>query len=170
MNNKLKTTDRINKMKSGFTLIELLVVISIIGILAALSLVSFSTAQKQSRDTQRKSDLAQYQNSLEGFANKNNSLYPARPDAGGATTGTLCTDIGLTGCSEDPKNESDATFAYRYQSNGTVSNGGATATKYVLWAKLESASSYRVVCSNGKNGNIAQSTWANPTAGDCPLP
>lgn len=167
MNKKFKI---MNKMRSGFTLIELLVVISIIGILAALSLASFTTAQKQARDTERKSDLVQYQNSLEGYANKNNSLYPARPDAAGASSATLCTDLGLTGCSEDPKNESDATYSYKYQSNGTVSNGSATATKYVLWAKLESATSYRVVCSDGKNGNITQSTWVNPSAGVCPLP
>jgi prepilin-type N-terminal cleavage/methylation domain-containing protein len=154
----------------AFTLIELLVVISIIGILAALSLASFSTAQKQSRDTERKSDLAQYQNSLEGYANKNNSLYPSRPDATGATTETLCADLDLTGCPEDPKNSSDATFVYKYQSSGTISNGNPTATTYVLWAKLESATSYRVVCSNGKNGNISQASWVNPTTGVCPLP
>src|SRR3990167_2423648 len=41
----------------GFTLIELLVVITIIGILAGLILVSFSSAQAPARDSSRKSDL-----------------------------------------------------------------------------------------------------------------
>jgi prepilin-type N-terminal cleavage/methylation domain-containing protein len=160
----------IKKFTNAFTLIELLVVISIIGILAALSLASFSTAQKQARDTQRKSDIGQYQNSLESYANKNNGLYPSRPDAAGASSDTLCTDLTLTGCATDPKNTSDASFAYKYQSNGTVSNGLGTATKYVLWGKLESTANYRVVCSNGKNGNILQASWVNPTLGVCPLP
>jgi prepilin-type N-terminal cleavage/methylation domain-containing protein len=71
---KLETGDW--KFRRGFTLIELLVVISIIGILAALSLASFTTSQKQARDTERKSDLSQYRSSLESYANIKNGLFP----------------------------------------------------------------------------------------------
>jgi len=53
----------------GFTLIELLVVISVIGILASIALVSFGPAQKQARDTQRKSDLKQIRTALELYYN-----------------------------------------------------------------------------------------------------
>ena len=63
-------------MRKGFTLIELLVVISIIGVLAGMSLVSYSTAQKQARDTERRSDLAQYRNGLANYAANNSGLYP----------------------------------------------------------------------------------------------
>lgn len=155
--------------KTGFTLIELLVVISIIGILAALSVVSFTTAQKQARDTTRKSDLKQYQNSLEEYANKNGGLYPSRTASSGATSTTICTDMGLTSCPEDPKNSSDSTYAYKYQSDGT-NLGTAVATKYVLWGKLESSTNYWVICSIGKVGGKAQAGWANPASGVCPLP
>jgi general secretion pathway protein G len=153
------------KFKSGFTLIELLVVISIIGILAALALSSFSTAQKQAKDAERKSDLKQYQNSLEIFANKNGGLYPSRTASTTAST-TLCTtDLGLTGCPEDPKNSTDSVnYTYRYISDGT--NGTVSASKYVLWDKLESSVVYWVVCSNGKSGTLATLT---PSA-VCPLP
>jgi prepilin-type N-terminal cleavage/methylation domain-containing protein len=154
------------KIKNGFTLIELLVVISIIGILAALSVASFSTTQKQARDTQRKSDIKQYQNSVENFANRNNGLFPSRTSAVVASS-VLCADLILTGCPEDPKNASDATFAYKYQSDGT--DGTATATKYVLWAKLETAANYWVLCSNGKVGIKAQAGWADAASGICPL-
>src|SRR3989344_4486789 len=41
----------------GFTLIELLVVISIIGILAAFIVASFTSAQQKARDSKRKADL-----------------------------------------------------------------------------------------------------------------
>lgn len=44
---------------SGFSLIELLVVISIIGILASISLASFNTARIKSRDSRRVQDLRQ---------------------------------------------------------------------------------------------------------------
>jgi prepilin-type N-terminal cleavage/methylation domain-containing protein len=155
--------------QKGFTLIELLVVISIIGILAALAMVSFTTSQRQARDTERKSDVKQYQTSLEAYANKSGSLYPSRPDSSGvAASSTLCTDLSLTTCPEDPKFPSDATYFYKYQSNGTASDGTAVATKYVVWAKLENSSNYWVVCSNGKAGTKAQSGFS-VSSGTCPL-
>jgi prepilin-type N-terminal cleavage/methylation domain-containing protein len=155
--------------KSGFTLIELLVVISIIGVLAALSFVSFTTSQRQARDSARKSDIKQYQSSLEAYANNHNSLFPQRPNAGGAVASTtLCSDLLLSGCSEDPKNPSDPTFTYRYQSDGAVSNGTASAIKYIIWGKIESTENYWVVCSNGKVGTVAQSGFG-VSGGNCPL-
>ena len=57
----------IKNIYKGFTLIELLVSISIVGILATLVLVSFTGAQKQARDTTRKSDLKQYQLKIDLF-------------------------------------------------------------------------------------------------------
>lgn len=149
-------------------MIELLVVISIIGILASIGLVSFSGAQKQARDSQRKSDLKQYQSALEIFANKNNGLFTSRTDASGAiASSTLCNDLGLTSCPEDPRNTEDATFVYRYQSNGT---GAATvdATIYVLWGKLENTTDYWVNCSDGRIGTKPQSGFS-VSGGNCPL-
>lgn len=152
--------------RNGFTLIELLVVISVIGILAAISLVSFGVAQKQAKDTERKSDLNQYRSSLESFANANGGLYPSRTATNRASE-TLCTDLGLTGCPIDPKYTTDNTYDYKYESNGT--NATKTATQYVLWAKLESSTNYWVVCSEGKSGTSPISGWTDPTGGNCSI-
>jgi prepilin-type N-terminal cleavage/methylation domain-containing protein len=157
------------KRLSGFTLVEILVVISIIGALTALVLVSYTGPQKQARDSQRKSDLKQYQSSLEVFANKTNGLYPSRSDSAGAIASiALCTDLEMTGCSEDPRNAKDSSFVYRYQSDGSGADS-ADATQYVLWGKLENKEDYWVLCSNGKVGAISQASWSNPSEGNCPL-
>lgn len=157
------------KKFKGFTLIEMLVVVSIIGILAALATVSFSSTQKQARDTQRKSDLKQYQNSLEAYANKSNGLYPAWY-SGSATMTGLCSALGISGtCPNDPKYDAvdGDPPPYKYQSDGTTNDLQAKATQYVLWAKIENVSNmYWVVCSTGQAGKISSSTTF--TTGTCP--
>ncbi|OGV89936.1 hypothetical protein A2Z41_02795 [Microgenomates group bacterium RBG_19FT_COMBO_39_10] len=132
-------------MKKGFTLIELLVVISIIGILASLTFVSYSGAQKQTRDTQRRSDLAQYRNGLENYAASNNGLYPIHTSAFNVTG--FCgsgneLDEFLSGCPGDPLADTDGPFYYYISDD--------LGTGYILYADLETAG-YWYVCSNGKS-------------------
>lgn len=71
----------------GFTIIELLVVISIIAILAALTLAALSSAQKGSRDAKRKSDLNQYKTALAQYQSDKDS-YPGRTPSGAISTST----------------------------------------------------------------------------------
>jgi prepilin-type N-terminal cleavage/methylation domain-containing protein len=130
------------KIKSGFTLIEMLVVISIIGILASLTLVSYTGAQRQTRDTQRRSDLNQYRNALEGYAASNSGLYPAA-STGDADdicgTGNPLEDY-LSDCPVDPIGGTD--YGYQYWSDGA---------DYTLWGALETGDFWKI-CSNGKSG------------------
>ncbi len=150
------------KIYKAFTLIEMLVVISLIGILAALALVSFSSVQKQARDTSRKSDLKQYQTAIENYASKNNGNYPVYASAitlTGALTFCGSTQLGLGNCLPDPKDV--APYQYRYVSNGV---------NYVLWGGLEKSTTttYWVICSNGKNSERPSAPSASSSV--CPIP
>jgi len=49
----------------GFTLIELLIVITILGILAGITMVSYGGTQERSRDSRRKTDLDAIKKTLE---------------------------------------------------------------------------------------------------------
>lgn len=156
-------------MKKGFTLVELLVVIAIIGILSSLMMVSYSSAQKQARDTQRRSDLAQYRNGIAQYALANNSLYPSYTGthliAGGTGLCALLLAGGyLSSCPSDPLG---GVYPYYYSSNGSGS-WAANATSYTLWFVLEKGNGSQVweVCSNGKTG-IAASPPAE--GGNCNL-
>ncbi|MGI5826140.1 MAG: type II secretion system protein [Patescibacteria group bacterium] len=74
--------------KKGFTLIELLVVISIIGILIAFSMVSFSETRKTARDSKRRADLEQIRSALEIYRNEEKA-YPTSLVFGGKLEGDI---------------------------------------------------------------------------------
>lgn len=111
-----------NKLvKKAFTLIELLVVIAIIGILLAVSLASYITAQKQVRDARRKTDLLQLQQALESFRSEK-GYYP--------DNSTWTTDLAPTYINtipQDPK-----LSGYKYIGSGVSHN-----STYSLCTSLE---------------------------------
>lgn len=59
----------------GFTLIELLIAITIIGVLAAIGFVAYSSVLKSGRDSKRQSDLRSIQSALEQYHNDQGN-YP----------------------------------------------------------------------------------------------
>ncbi len=147
--------------ESAFTLIELLIVVAIIGALATFVIFTFGGAQESARDANRKSDLAQYRNALETFANSSNGLYPSHATAVAANTICGAAELNLSvPCPLDPKNGTSP-YGYKYLSNGS---GGITATRYVLYEYLERPDNYWYMCSNGTNAVKASA----PTMADCP--
>jgi prepilin-type N-terminal cleavage/methylation domain-containing protein len=159
-------------LRKGFTLIELLVVVIIIGVLATMAFVSYSSADKQARDSQRKNDITQYRNLMQEYAvNNRNATYPAPAGCPPScsrisiTSTGLCRDLGIeSSCLIDRSDGVDVygsgdTLGYRYISNGA---------SYVLSARLEAGpQAYWVACSNGRSG-IATGPSNDP--GICPLP
>jgi general secretion pathway protein G len=70
--------------KMGFTIVELLVVIVVIGILAAIVIVTYNGVQTRARDVDRKNDLAQIAKSLHLYATDNSDYISA---TGSCTSG-----------------------------------------------------------------------------------
>ena len=66
------TKERTNS--SGFTILELLVAIAIIGLLAAVVLVSVGSARENSRDARRMADLKQLQLAVELYIQQNQEI------------------------------------------------------------------------------------------------
>ncbi len=86
-------------MEKSFTLIELIVVISIIALLGALGITTYSNTQIDARNTRRKSDLKTIETALNSYYSINNR-YP--------TTGLLwfgtCTSYGSHSDSDSDPN------------------------------------------------------------------
>ncbi len=82
------------QLREAFTLLELLVVIGIISVLLAFGAVSYSTAQKKSRDAKRKGDLQALQKVLEQCYSVNTYSYPAITGTGTTSVTADCTAQG----------------------------------------------------------------------------
>jgi prepilin-type N-terminal cleavage/methylation domain-containing protein len=142
---------------TGFTLIELLIVIAIIGGLTSIVVVTFPASQGRARDANRRQEIKQYQIAIEGYANKQNGIYPKYNSL--TKVSTLC---GATkelskysgSCADDPRDGNTdcegLLCQYNYYSN-------ALGTQYALWARLERPANTTdlcfVVCSNGLSGD-----------------
>ncbi len=109
---------QIKNWKPGFTLIELLVVISIIGILAAFIVASFTSAQMKSRDARRKADLDAVKKALVLISNDcTGGGYPLRSAINGNVQYTsissyLATLKYLKSAPQDPTQSSPNTYYY----------------------------------------------------------
>jgi len=116
-------------MKKSFTLIEILVVATIIGLLAAVSTISYSQLSKQSRDARRKTDLEQIRSALEMYRS-NNDQYPTTITINCSSVGGIIDGSGAIYLSSIPKDPKCNIYSYYYFSSD--------GTDYTLGAYLES--------------------------------
>ena len=84
----------LKNINQGFTIIELMIVISVISILAGISIVSYNGMQKGTRDKEREADVEAIQAELESYYNQeggyphtrdiNSALLSGKPPLGNA--------------------------------------------------------------------------------------
>lgn len=96
------------KSRNGFTLFELLISISIIGILTALAVVSYSGSQVRARNARRIEDMNMIQKAAEQYYAANGYSYPNGTAAFYSGSSPVLVSWPL-----DPKNSGSYTYSYR---------------------------------------------------------
>lgn len=131
-----------NKNKSGFTLIELLVVMSIIALLATISLVAIQGVRESTRNSRRKSDLETIRKALE-FYRADCNYYPATDEVnfGSALVGDGLSSACLATNIYSPELPQDTLTPQREYYYNRTSN-----FDYVLCAALEDEGSAVAAC------------------------
>lgn len=143
------------KNNRGFTIVELLIVIVVIGILAALVIVTYNGIQQKARDTERKTDINALASHLEAY-NATAGRYPTLANTN--DTAFRATNMkGLPGDAlQDPKGAAQTLIAspaangYAYQVTPAGCDNGANGdcTQYTLTATLEAGGTFVKQSSN----------------------
>lgn len=129
------------QLTKGFTLIELLVVMTIIGLLAGISLFAMGGARESARDGRRKSDLEAVRSALELYK-ADCDEYPSSITFGGQLQGDGGTDCPASNVYMDEIPQDPLTGR-----NYTYVSTGSPAVSYTLCAPLEDVTAADSNCS-----------------------
>jgi prepilin-type N-terminal cleavage/methylation domain-containing protein len=124
------------KKEKGFTLIEIVLVLAIAGLLLVIVFLAVSGAQRNRRDTQRKTDLSRIAAQIEAFASNNNGCYPDSGGLGGcpATIPTFATFVSSTYITGSNLNDPLQGGGYSYTGLVTPSTATAAGVQYQIGA------------------------------------
>jgi prepilin-type N-terminal cleavage/methylation domain-containing protein len=155
-----------SKLHAGFTLIELMVVVAIIGILMSAGILSFTQAQRASRDSRRRADVdaiakafeQYYQNNGEYFAGNYFSTTVSWASAPFLAAVGVFFPSGTLPL--DPINDSSANYAYAIRSLQRNAAGHVNpASRFCVRARLER--------SNGNCTGDTGTSTADPDSYTC---
>lgn len=133
----MTTSITTEKTNTGFTLVELLIVISVIGVLAGLTLPLVSKIRSHAEQTACAASMSQFAQGIQGYANNNDGSLPTQYQIKGEKAGfTQYMNFGSNGGSDTGFYRSTTTkcptlVKYYLQfpgNNGTIGATGSTHT------------------------------------------
>lgn len=135
----------------GFTVVELVIIMVVIGILAALVLVTYNGISQKDRDTERKKDIDTLYGQLESYqAQTQNSVYPTLANVNDSSWRNDNMKNLDPAVLQDPKGKSRALVAipvansYAYAPTPSKCDNAANGNciSYTLTATLEGGGNY----------------------------
>lgn len=129
----------------GFTLMEILVSISIIAVLVAIGIVSYSSINQRSRDARRKSDVEQLRAALELYRSEN-GYYPNVGSGAFVPISYLSATLVDEGYMPDLPNDPQDNVKNYYQVRMMNQGSDNEYYGYCLVALVEEVSSERNTC------------------------
>ena len=136
-----------NQKKSGFTIVELLVVIVVIGILAAITIVSYTGITAKANTAKAQSNAQSAQQVIEVYAADNSGAYPATLAAISGYSGTTKMPADITVSGGLAATSADGTTVIRYATDGT------TGGKLSYWDATSGGSSKTIYLGAAKSGD-----------------
>lgn len=150
----------LKKKISGFTIIEVMIVLAVAGVIMLIVLLTVPGLQRNSRNTQRRSDATHMVSLINEFATNNNGSLPASvcfSGCSGATTldlskehfslltwgGTTNTTFSLGAFASAPTLSTSNDQAYVYSGatcNGNTITAGGGARSFVVYYGAETSS------------------------------
>lgn len=145
----------IKKRNEGFTIIEVLIVLAIAGLILLVVFLAVPALQRNSRNTQRKSDVQNMLGALNEYTNNNSGVLPKDQatlntalDNGkyGFYNATSPVATYHAGSFTNPNNDTVHVVFGAKCNNGDATNAGASPRQVAVLYSVESSSGLQKAC------------------------
>jgi len=142
----------LKKNRRGFTIIEVLIVLAIAGLIMLIVFLAVPALQRNSRNTQRKNEVASILGAISEYANNRNGVLPANSGELDAAIGNAKLNIyngqvggDFDGNANNPNNVTDVTVVIKGKCSGENAVAGSSRNLAVLYA-VETGGGHQNIC------------------------